>query len=140
MTSPHGPVAHGDLGRHLEAAGLDVDQQLASASCAPSRMPTRKPTNSFPPSGGAAGPWPPMRPRKPAEPEDDQHALGLRGRSCAPLRQSVEAGQIGQHDGRVAWTLAPAWLQLPFRGAGAGEVMPSEAAGDEEGEFRLKPS
>ena len=47
---------------------------------------------------------------------------------------------IGQRDGRVAWTLAPAWLQLFFRGAGAGEVMPSEAVGDEEGEFRLKPS
>ena len=31
MSSPHGPVANGDLRRHLEPAGLDVDQQLAPA-------------------------------------------------------------------------------------------------------------
>ena len=31
MPSPHGPVADGNLRWHLEAAGLDVDQQFAPA-------------------------------------------------------------------------------------------------------------
>src|SRR6056297_3208813 len=29
LPEPHGTIAHGDLGRHLDAASLDVDQQLA---------------------------------------------------------------------------------------------------------------
>ena len=62
LPEAHGPVADGDLGRHLEAAGLDVDQELPPALRALAQADLEADQ---------------LLPAFRRGSEDDQHALGL---------------------------------------------------------------